>query len=1327
MANSDTIIGVRLKVFTDGEIKAAARDAINLEKELKKIDNMEANPEVKVEFDEKFNKQIVESFNKLQNYYNKNLSKLNLTEKFGEAFGVAIDQSNPYEDRLKSLADILEYAQKVSNLQETLRREGLDLSLISKPGQIDKLLTDYDNIGKKQEAYNEALKQGEELARKFSESNRLSEVAVLQEADKRNKRYKIYDGKNQKERAAEMGEMLGLTDKEVNNKTNKKMLDNYYKTVSLFQDLKQERTEIGKQDLTDLKNAENYLRVSTQLRDVWATINQQEQALVTKLDPNGEKGIANKLATVVNPVIPEKENTVRQYTESRKNGAIYTYARAKSLTKSNQLIKAQEKYAEDIETYFGRRIKSAERAGYGVGNVRDKTDRNIEKQTQKSQVSGVEQQSQQQQKRNIENKPTDGVSKEQHEALQKQLEQAQAETKAAQEQAAKAQEEVQRQQELANQAQIEAEKAKASQAQQQQAAAEVAKEQPKPDEEFHKSATFDEDTADLFDKLFGDSEPKEIPVDVNVEPAKEKIKDLESEMDNAKDKAKDLGPETANGTAKPGDTKPDTTPTVPKKDNDALKDQLTKAQNDLKDAQKTAKDAQAAATKAQSDAEANKQALDAANKEAEAQRQRAEQAEADAKATKEVQTKAEKPVAEEIKHENEKPADSSIIAQVEKEKAAVEAAVAAEKQAFTDLATHISTEVPKAIQTKNEAFTNEQTHVEGVINTELQYILELMNGIEKATEMLNQLHNVENATTSEEAKPADDATEKASRFAALEGELRKLGELIDQINLKKINIQIDENSNLDTLKTAFEEISSSVGNFNLENLKSLSSILKNLSKESSLAENLNKAVDALVKLKTAMSNGEMTDMSFLTNIKEIVSQGEALKNFAKVISTSSKKIKETSKQAKAATETAEEKKKRKELSKQEKIYLKKSAEMSKISRDATREVKDRGLRDELKSYVGSDNLGFGTLQSVTGTGSSAVLTFLTQVDGKAKEVTVTVQNMAAALGQIQSGNFQKWAESLGIVGKAKGTLMPDEAKGILGDYKDYFKNILSGGPVTQSQSEAFNQVNTALDGIKQRGSEATAVMQEFANAANTIRSDALEKASANMEKLEGKKGGTQQYCDILTQVKQKIDEINNSSMDPDNEKEKSDLEQINQLLQQAETGYSSGDMKEAGINKVSSLQNRLSTIEAYNSKAVNSKEFRDTFSSLKTRIGGLTGKESVTEIQSLHGELDKLKAEFQDAGQTGMSAFDTWKQRMGSLGAYLASFASFYRIIGVMKDGATAVRELDTALTEMRKVSDESLNSLKNYQDLSFDMADRIGSTALTIQNSTADWKRLNS
>ncbi|WP_270425533.1 phage tail tape measure protein [Blautia intestinalis] len=87
--------------------------------------------------------------------------------------------------------------------------------------------------------------------------------------------------------------------------------------------------------------------------------------------------------------------------------------------------------------------------------------------------------------------------------------------------------------------------------------------------------------------------------------------------------------------------------------------------------------------------------------------------------------------------------------------------------------------------------------------------------------------------------------------------------------------------------------------------------------------------------------------------------------------------------------------------------------------------------------------------------------------------------------------------------------------------------------------------------------------------------------------------------------------------------------------------------------------------------------------------------------------------------------FDGLKQRWTSLGQYLLSFGGFYQIFDVLKDGFNIIHDLDDALTEMNKVSDEPLDKLKSYQKESFDIANDVGTTGTQIQNSTADFLRL--
>lgn len=73
----------------------------------------------------------------------------------------------------------------------------------------------------------------------------------------------------------------------------------------------------------------------------------------------------------------------------------------------------------------------------------------------------------------------------------------------------------------------------------------------------------------------------------------------------------------------------------------------------------------------------------------------------------------------------------------------------------------------------------------------------------------------------------------------------------------------------------------------------------------------------------------------------------------------------------------------------------------------------------------------------------------------------------------------------------------------------------------------------------------------------------------------------------------------------------------------------------------------------------------------------------------------------------------------------LAQFFSLNDIIRYMREAVNVIKQYDSALIEMMKVSDETRSSLERYQKTVFDTANAIGSAALTLNQSTADWMRI--
>lgn len=142
--------------------------------------------------------------------------------------------------------------------------------------------------------------------------------------------------------------------------------------------------------------------------------------------------------------------------------------------------------------------------------------------------------------------------------------------------------------------------------------------------------------------------------------------------------------------------------------------------------------------------------------------------------------------------------------------------------------------------------------------------------------------------------------------------------------------------------------------------------------------------------------------------------------------------------------------------------------------------------------------------------------------------------------------------------------------------------------------------------------------------------------------------------------------------------------------------------------------------------AENSKMSSEAKAKIKAYYAEIESGNPSMSLDKIHGEILKIYNAEVEAGRAGRTLFDTLKNSgFHQIAAQMAGIVGVYDVINLGKEGFNVVRELNTALTEMRKVSNETVQSLKDYQATTFDTADAVGTTAKQIQNSTADWMRL--
>lgn len=140
----------------------------------------------------------------------------------------------------------------------------------------------------------------------------------------------------------------------------------------------------------------------------------------------------------------------------------------------------------------------------------------------------------------------------------------------------------------------------------------------------------------------------------------------------------------------------------------------------------------------------------------------------------------------------------------------------------------------------------------------------------------------------------------------------------------------------------------------------------------------------------------------------------------------------------------------------------------------------------------------------------------------------------------------------------------------------------------------------------------------------------------------------------------------------------------------------------------------------------NSKMSSEAKAKIKAYYAEIESGNPSMSLDKIHGEILKIYNAEVEAGRAGRTLWDTLKNSgFHQIAAQMAGMFGVYDVVNGLKQVASTIRELDTAYTEMRKVSNESAQSLKNFQKESFSTADSVGTTALAIQDATATWMRL--
>ena len=115
----------------------------------------------------------------------------------------------------------------------------------------------------------------------------------------------------------------------------------------------------------------------------------------------------------------------------------------------------------------------------------------------------------------------------------------------------------------------------------------------------------------------------------------------------------------------------------------------------------------------------------------------------------------------------------------------------------------------------------------------------------------------------------------------------------------------------------------------------------------------------------------------------------------------------------------------------------------------------------------------------------------------------------------------------------------------------------------------------------------------------------------------------------------------------------------------------------------------------------------------------------ILSLDEYSGRLGKVNKK-QSETATGMSKLskimsDGWTNVM----RYVGSFGSFYEVLAQVRKGIGYVREIDQALTELKKVTDETDATYQKFLNNMSKTASVVGSTVADLTTMAAEWARL--
>ena len=289
------------------------------------------------------------------------------------------------------------------------------------------------------------------------------------------------------------------------------------------------------------------------------------------------------------------------------------------------------------------------------------------------------------------------------------------------------------------------------------------------------------------------------------------------------------------------------------------------------------------------------------------------------------------------------------------------------------------------------------------------------------------------------------------------------------------------------------------------------------------------------------------------------------------------------------------------------------------------------------------------------------------------------------------------------------------------DVLDKGKNAY-GYNAAQKVSAREADVNTLLGSNFGKSAESSAVVEKYRNALKELNDEieAVKSSGKAWSDDEGIQSKLKILADNATKAEKELlgvvdasKKLNENRIDTDSE----------DPLDENVGVFKNVDSRNADEAKAAMMEYAKSI------KGVQLESIKYNATQNQVTFSVRTGKNEMTDMVVIANQLTNSFSRLNNGSRyvkTGMEEFlSSVGSKFKEVGRYLLSFGSFYRVWGEIQKGVTYVREIDSALTELKKVTDETDETYAQFLKTMSQTGAEVGATVKDLTNMAASWARL--